>query len=310
MLPLGIGGRDVHVTPIIAIDNGDDLIEEYSGFAPALRNAEARHGTARRVLRVVDVRPDLARPHAGGARVRIRALRAPYRNRMSGDAAREVRDHAAAQRRRRRAASPSWIRCWSRCWIRWRLPTRRWRTPAIGFGAVTPQRSRPGAGPRHDVEAAVTVRAGTEALSKATSSTSATSGRPITRSAGRSTRCACRAWRAASTATRRSSNGSRSAIRGRFAAGTSTTSRRPAATGCSIRRWNTGIADWGCSSTPAPSGTHGTERRVRVVDRRGLQPRSGVLHAGLPGEHRRVPRGVHDGLPVLGSVGRHQEVLT
>ena len=33
MLPLTIGGRDFRVMPIIAWDNGDDLIEEYSGFA-------------------------------------------------------------------------------------------------------------------------------------------------------------------------------------------------------------------------------------------------------------------------------------
>jgi hypothetical protein len=32
-LPISMSGRDVRVTPIIAIDNGDDLIEEYSGFA-------------------------------------------------------------------------------------------------------------------------------------------------------------------------------------------------------------------------------------------------------------------------------------
>jgi Omp85 superfamily domain len=31
--PLSITGGDVHVTPLFVIDNGDDLIEEYSGFA-------------------------------------------------------------------------------------------------------------------------------------------------------------------------------------------------------------------------------------------------------------------------------------
>lgn len=44
-LVLGIGGDDFRVTPIIPIDNGDDLIEEYSGFG--LR-VESRHvGTDR-----------------------------------------------------------------------------------------------------------------------------------------------------------------------------------------------------------------------------------------------------------------------
>lgn len=32
-LPLSMTGGDVHVTPLFVIDNGDDLIEEYSGFA-------------------------------------------------------------------------------------------------------------------------------------------------------------------------------------------------------------------------------------------------------------------------------------
>jgi hypothetical protein len=32
-LPLSMRGRDVHVTPMVAIDNADELIEEYSGFA-------------------------------------------------------------------------------------------------------------------------------------------------------------------------------------------------------------------------------------------------------------------------------------
>ena len=44
-LVLGIGGEDFRVTPIIPIDNGDDLIEEYSGFGLRF---ESRHvGTER-----------------------------------------------------------------------------------------------------------------------------------------------------------------------------------------------------------------------------------------------------------------------
>ena len=44
-LVLGIGGEDFRITPIIPIDNGDDLIEEYSGFGLRF---ESRHvGTER-----------------------------------------------------------------------------------------------------------------------------------------------------------------------------------------------------------------------------------------------------------------------
>ncbi len=44
-LALGIGGDDFRVTPIIPIDNGDDLIEEYSGFG--LRGESRKVGTER-----------------------------------------------------------------------------------------------------------------------------------------------------------------------------------------------------------------------------------------------------------------------
>ena len=44
-LDLGIGWRDVRFTPIVAIDHGDDLIEDYSGFG--LRFETRRMGTER-----------------------------------------------------------------------------------------------------------------------------------------------------------------------------------------------------------------------------------------------------------------------
>jgi hypothetical protein len=44
-LELAMGGRDLRFTPIVAIDNGDDLIEEYSGFG--LRFETRRLGTER-----------------------------------------------------------------------------------------------------------------------------------------------------------------------------------------------------------------------------------------------------------------------
>jgi Omp85 superfamily domain len=45
LLDFPIGGRDFRVSPIIAIDNGDDLIEEYSGFG--LRFQSRKLGTER-----------------------------------------------------------------------------------------------------------------------------------------------------------------------------------------------------------------------------------------------------------------------
>ena len=45
LLDLPIGGQDFRVTPIIAIDSGDDLIEEYSGFG--LRFESRKLGTER-----------------------------------------------------------------------------------------------------------------------------------------------------------------------------------------------------------------------------------------------------------------------
>jgi hypothetical protein len=44
-LELGMGGRDLRFTPIVAIGNGDDLIEEYSGFG--LRFETRKLGTER-----------------------------------------------------------------------------------------------------------------------------------------------------------------------------------------------------------------------------------------------------------------------
>jgi hypothetical protein len=45
LLDLGIGTRDIRFTPIFAIDNGDDLVEEYSGFG--LRFETRKLGTER-----------------------------------------------------------------------------------------------------------------------------------------------------------------------------------------------------------------------------------------------------------------------
>ena len=44
-LDLGIGDRNIRFTPIVAIDNADDLVEEYSGFG--LRFETRKLGTRR-----------------------------------------------------------------------------------------------------------------------------------------------------------------------------------------------------------------------------------------------------------------------
>jgi hypothetical protein len=45
MLDVAIGGRDIRFSPIVAMDNGDDLIEEFSGFG--IRFETRRLGTER-----------------------------------------------------------------------------------------------------------------------------------------------------------------------------------------------------------------------------------------------------------------------
>ena len=70
-LDLGIGDRTIRFTPIFAIDNADDLVEEYSGFG--LRFETRKLGTRRlgASLEVVGSSRTGAR-HAGRARARTR----------------------------------------------------------------------------------------------------------------------------------------------------------------------------------------------------------------------------------------------
>ncbi len=171
---------------------------------------------------------------------------------------------------------------------------RRWRTPAIGSlqlrAAVGPK-----VRPRTTLDAAFTVHAGTRSLESdlvyerylGQGDYSFRLAQP--RGAG------VRHGRRHQRRRRRCSSASRSAIRGRCAAGTSTTSLRPAATGCSTRRSNTRSADSGCSSTPARSGITAPSRACARLDGRHLQPRPVVPDGGLSAQHQRVPRRVHDG---------------
>ena len=71
-LDLGIGDRELRFTPIVAIDNADDLVEEYSGYGLRFETRKLGTPPARRQPRVVLVRSGLARRHAGRARARAR----------------------------------------------------------------------------------------------------------------------------------------------------------------------------------------------------------------------------------------------
>ena len=68
-LDLGIGDRNIRFTPFAAIDNADDLVEEYSGYG--LRFEARRLGTRRLgASLVVHVRSGLAERNTGSARGR------------------------------------------------------------------------------------------------------------------------------------------------------------------------------------------------------------------------------------------------
>ena len=69
-LDLGIGDRNIRFTPIVAIDNADDLVEEYSGYG--LRFETRKLGTRRlgASLEWSWFESGLAWRHAGGARAR------------------------------------------------------------------------------------------------------------------------------------------------------------------------------------------------------------------------------------------------
>ena len=121
-MPLTMSGGDFLVLPHFALDVGDDLIEEYSGFG--VRFESRKLGTERLGVSfewsTFDQTwrdPTLAALAASSASAG--ALSQPH----DGDAAREVRDHAAAHAWAAASALPSWMRSTSP------RPIRRWRTP-------------------------------------------------------------------------------------------------------------------------------------------------------------------------------------
>ena len=268
-----MSGGDFQVVPHFAIDVGDDLIEEYSGFG--LRFESRKLVTERLGVSFEWSTFDQTwRDRDAGGAPRVSAGAAALSQPHGGDPAREVRDHAAAHRGRRREHHRAG--CARRVFLRLADGERRDRhveiQPAMEAGrpasGTTSKRRSPCA------------RARTR--SRATSSTSATSGRPTTASDGTGIACSRRACSAASRARRRCSSGSRSAIHGRFAAGTSTTSRQPAAIGCSTRRWSTATGVLALFLDSGSVWDTGTDRKVRFSTGFGLTPGPAFFMVGFP----------------------------
>ena len=277
-LPLGIGGSNVRFTPTFAIDVGDDLIEEYSGFA--LRVESRKVGTER--LGVFFEWSTFDQDWRDPTLVALATspgIAAPYRNRMS---VMPLVKFAITQR----LSVGGGVRITELDPLLEplldplaELQDSRMANAGIGFVNYS-QRSKPGSGPRHDVEAAVTVRAGTEALS---------SDLVYERYVGQADYSFRRAKHEVHVSGMAGRIDGDAPLFERFSLGDSrtlrgwdnTTSRRPAATGCSIRRWNTGMEDWGCSSTPAPCGTH-AGRRVRVSTGVTFNPGPVFFTLGFP----------------------------
>ena len=154
-LDLGIGDRNIRFTPIVAIDNADDLVEEYSGCG--LRFETRKLGTRRlgASLEWSWFDQDWRGATLDALAVQARDSRS-VRHAIDDHAAAEVRLQPGPQRRRRRqhlgagAARP-------------RRPTHRWRTrrsprsATTGDGRTAPMRT-------HHVEASFGVRAGSREL--------------------------------------------------------------------------------------------------------------------------------------------------
>lgn len=152
-LPISMSGRDFAVTPIIAMDIGDDLIEEYSGFA--LRFETRKLVTERLGAFFEWSTFDQTWRDPTLAALVDPAIPPPYRNRMSIT---PLLKFAITQQ----LSVGGGVR------ITELDPLiepgiSQMANAAIGSVSFS-ERSRPGSNPRQDFEAAFTVRAGTRAL--------------------------------------------------------------------------------------------------------------------------------------------------
>ena len=270
-LDFPISGRDFRVAPIIAIDNGDDLIEEYSGFG--LRFESRKLGTERlgasfewstfdQTWRSATLDALALNPRIPGA----------YDDRSTVTPL--VRFAVTPQLRVGGGVSITELEPLSG------VPDSQMANAAIASIGYDDRWEQGDAS--HDVGAEFIVRGGLgDARERLRLHALLRTGR-ISVSLGATHRVACRGWRAASAATRRSSSGSRSATRERCAAGTSTTSRRPAAIACSTRHWNIDIEVWRSFSTPDPCGTTASTRACASRRESACTPGPFFMTVGFP----------------------------
>ena len=239
-----IGGRDFRVTPIVAIDHGDELIEEYSGFG--VRVESRKLGTERlgvsfewttfdqdwrdATLAALAANPGI--PGAYDDRTTVTPLvNFAVTRQLSvggGVAITEIEPLSGA-------------------------PESQMANAYIGRVRFDPRWEHAAAD--HAVDAQFTVRSASETLESDFTYTRYFGQAEYTCTKGQNTLCWHRALSAASTVQRRSSSASRLAIRGRCAAGTSTTSHRPAAIAYFTHHSSTGIAASRSFWIPAPCGT-------------------------------------------------------
>ena len=154
-LPLSISGGDVHVNPIFAIDNGDDLIEEYSGFA--LR-VETRKLVTERLGAFIEwsTFDQTWRDPTLAALALDPGIPAPYRNRMTFT---PLLKFAITQQ----VSVGGGVSITELDPLVESDNNSQMANAAIASVSFS-ERSRRGAGPRQDFEAAFTLRAGVAAL--------------------------------------------------------------------------------------------------------------------------------------------------
>ena len=279
-LDLGIGDPATSVSRRSRPSTTGTTCRGYLRLRAALRGEEAWHPPARRQPRVVAVRSGLARRHAGCARTRARHSRS-IRHALDVHALAEVRIHSGPQRRRGREHLGAGAA----------LPRDRHTDGERGgrLDRLRPSmedRFRCGAPTSRPASACVPA----PASSKVISSTRGISGRARIDSTSDATTSGRPEWLDGSTIRRRSSNASRSVTRARFGAGTSTTSRRRAATACSTRAIEYRYTGLALFLDIGSVWDTGTERQGPRLDGSRFPRRAGIPGRWLSAEHRQPDR--------------------
>jgi Omp85 superfamily domain len=154
MLPLSMAGRETLIMPIFAIDNGDELIEEYSGFALRFENRKLVSDRLGLFFEWSTFDQTWRDPTLAALALDP-VIPAPYRNRMSLT---PLLKFAIT----RQLSVGGGVRITELDPLVEPGPSQM-ANAAIG-GLKFSERSRPGSDPRQDFEAALTLRAGTRAL--------------------------------------------------------------------------------------------------------------------------------------------------